>query len=161
MVGVEVRSLSCPFALFGRPVRAPRDPRSSVAPRHSQRACSRSSVDFRTCRDRRPHRAKCLMRRRQAPFNVWRVDAAHLPGELDCRPLFRPLTSEVAGSSPFFARPSGSEMGARENGLRRLSFPPDDDEEFGGGRGKRVNRPPLPHGSIFYATLRSATILHS
>jgi hypothetical protein len=43
------------------------------------------------------------------------VDAAHLPGELDCRPLFRPLTPEVAGSSPFFARPFGSEMGAREN----------------------------------------------
>jgi hypothetical protein len=95
------------------------------------------------------------MRRRQAPFNVWRVDAAHLPGELDCRPLFRPLTSEVAGSSPFFARPSGSEMGARENGLRRLSFPPDDDEEFGGGRGKRVNRPPA---TTWFDFLRHSTI---
>ena len=51
------------------------------------------------------------------------VDAAHLPGELDCRPLFRPLTPEVAGSSPIFARPFGSEMGARENALRRLFFP--------------------------------------
>src|ERR1700751_326062 len=25
-----------------------------------------------------------------------------------------------------------------------FSFPPDDEEEFRGGRGKRVNRPPLP-----------------
>jgi hypothetical protein len=77
------------------------------------------------------------------PFNVWSVDADHLLGELDCRPLFRPLTPEVAGSSPFFARPFGSEMGARENGLSGgFSFPPDDDEEFRRGRGKRVNRPP-------------------
>jgi hypothetical protein len=60
----------------------------------------------------------------EAPFNVWSVDAAHLPGELDCRPFvqFRPLTLEAAGSSPFFARPFGSEMGAKKNGLRRLFF---------------------------------------
>jgi hypothetical protein len=36
------------------------------APRHSQRACLRSSVDFRTCRDRPPHRAKCPMHRRRS-----------------------------------------------------------------------------------------------
>jgi len=58
----------------------------------------------------------------EVPFNAWSVDAAHLPGELDCRPLFRPLTLEVAGSSQFFARPFGSEMGARENGFRPLFF---------------------------------------
>ena len=70
--------------------------------------------------------------------------------ELDCRPLFRPLTPEVAGSNPFFARPFGSEMGSRESGLSGgFSFPPDDDEEFRGGRGKRVNRPltQTPDGS--------------
>jgi hypothetical protein len=50
----------------------------------------------------------------EVPFNVWSVDATHLPGELDCRPFFRPLTPEIAGSRPFFARPFGSEMGARE-----------------------------------------------
>jgi hypothetical protein len=43
-------------------------------------------------------------------------------GELDCRP-FRHRTPEVAGSSPFFARPFGSDMGARENALRRLFSP--------------------------------------
>jgi hypothetical protein len=52
-----------------------------------------------------------------------KADEDHLPGELDCRSLFRPLTSEVAGLSPFFARPFGSEMGARENALKRLFFP--------------------------------------
>jgi hypothetical protein len=77
-------------------------------------------------------------------------------------PLFRPLTPQVAGSSPFFARPFGSEMGARENGLSGgFSFPPDDDEEFRGGRGKRVNRPPLPFPTIFYACLRSAANSHA
>jgi hypothetical protein len=63
------------------------------------------------------------MRRSEVPFNVWSVDAAYLRGELDCRSLFRPLTPEIAGSSRFFARPFGSEMGARENGLRPLFFP--------------------------------------
>jgi hypothetical protein len=52
-----------------------------------------------------------------------KADEDHLPGKLDCRPLFRPLTKELAGSSPFFARPFGSEMGAEENGLRRFFFP--------------------------------------
>jgi len=33
------------------------------------------------------------------------------------------FTQEVAGSSRFFARPFGSEMGARENALKRLFFP--------------------------------------
>ena len=59
----------------------------------------------------------------EVPFNVWSVDAAYLPGELDCRPLFRPLTPEVASSSQFFARPFGSEISARKNGLRPLFFP--------------------------------------
>jgi hypothetical protein len=41
-----------------------------------------------------------------------------------------------AGSNPFFVRPIGSEMGARESGLSGgLSFPPDDDEEFREGGG--------------------------
>jgi hypothetical protein len=44
----------------------------------------------------------------EAPFNVLSVGAAHPPGELDCGPLFKPLTPEVAGSSRFFARPFGS-----------------------------------------------------
>jgi hypothetical protein len=30
-----------------------------------------------------------------------------------------------------------------------FSFPPDDDEEFRGGRGKRVNRPPDTNGCDF------------
>ena len=72
-------------------------------------------------------------------------------------PCSRPLTPEVAGSSPFFVRPFGSEMSTRENGLSGgFSFRPDDDEEFRGGRGKCVNRPPAtkcdPH---FLGFLRS------
>jgi hypothetical protein len=64
-----------------------------------------------------------MRRRRSALQRVERVDAAHLSGELDCWPLFKLLRPEVAGSSPFLARPFGSEMGAEENGLRRLFFP--------------------------------------
>src|ERR1700739_2665485 len=40
----------------------------------------------------------------------------------------------------------------------RLSFPPDDDEEFRGGRGKRVNRHPRYAFTYF---LRHPTILHN
>ena len=88
----------------------------------SELACVHLSIFEHAEIDRRTEQSvRCVGA--EAPFNVWSVDAAHLPGELDCRPLFRPLTPEVAGSSPFFARPFGSEMGARENGLRRLFFP--------------------------------------
>jgi hypothetical protein len=86
-------------------VRAPRDPWSSVAPRRSRRACLRSSVDFRTCRDRLPQEQSVRCGGAEVAFNACSVDAAYLPGALDCRPLFRPLTREVAGSSQFFARP--------------------------------------------------------
>jgi hypothetical protein len=129
----------------------------------SQRACLRSSVDFRTCRDRLSHRAKCPMSRCRSaltcagsayrrsslvPLLRWRVatrsyrriavtTAATRPlrrylrrasGRLCCAelhhwghdPVFRPVTPEVAGLSPFFSRPFGSEMGARK---RRLFFP--------------------------------------
>jgi hypothetical protein len=88
----------------------------------SELACVHLSIFEHADMDRRTEQSvRCVGA--EAPFNVWSVDAAHLPGELDCRPLFRPLTPEVAGSSPFFARPFGSEMGAKENGLRRLFFP--------------------------------------
>ena len=88
----------------------------------SELACVHLSIFEHAEIDRRTEQSvRCVGA--EAPFNVWSVDAAHLPGELDCRPLFRPLTLEVASSSPFFARPFGSEMGAKENGLRRLFFP--------------------------------------
>jgi hypothetical protein len=88
----------------------------------SELACVHLSIFEHAEIDRRTEQCiRCVGA--EAPFNVWSVDAAHLQGELDCRALFRPLTPEVAGSSPFFARPFGSEMGAKENGLRRLFFP--------------------------------------
>jgi hypothetical protein len=49
-------------------------------------------------------------------FNVWSVDAAHLPGELDCRPLFRPHAGG-RGFEPVFRASIWLKMGARENGL--------------------------------------------
>ena len=132
-----------------------RDPWSSVAPRRSQRACLRSSVDFRTCRDRLPHRASVRCVGAEVPFNVWSVDVAHPPGELDCRPLFRPLTPEVAGLSQSFARPLAQKWAPERTASGRFSFPPDDDEEFRGRRGKRVNRRPATASHYF---LRQTTI---
>jgi hypothetical protein len=119
---LSIRSAQCCISFVREPISAS-IPWSSVAPRCSQRACLPSPVDFRTCRDRLPHRVSVRCVGAEVPFNVWSVDAAHLPGEFDCRPLFRPLTPEVAGLSQSFARPFGSEMGARENGLRPLFFP--------------------------------------
>src|SRR4029077_303110 len=114
--------LSCPFARLGRPVRAPRDPWSSVAPRQvSELACVHLSIFEHADMDRRTEQSvRCVGA--EAPFNVWSVDAAHLPGELDCRPLFRPLTPEVAGSSPFFARPFGSENGRQRERPQAAAF---------------------------------------
>ena len=63
-----------------------------------------------------------------APKRLQRVEHG-CGSELDCRPLFRPLAPEVAGSSIWFG------MSGKENAFRQLFFSPDDDEEFRGGRG--------------------------
>jgi hypothetical protein len=61
----------------------------------------------------------------------------------------------LAGSGPFSARPFGSERNGLSGGF---SFPPDDDEEFRGGRGKRVNRPSATKTTILSAKLRYSAI---
>jgi hypothetical protein len=56
----------------------------------------------------------------EAPFNMWSVDAAHLPGELA---FVKASHAGGPGFEPVFRVSIGSDMGARENALRRLFFP--------------------------------------
>ena len=87
----------------------------------------------------------------EAPFNVWSVDAAHLPGELDCRPLFRPLSRRSRVRARFSRVHLAQKWAPKRTASGGFSFPPDDDEEFRGGRGERVNRSPRYPGPRFTA----------
>ena len=69
---------------------------------------------------------------------MWSVGAAHLPGE-----LVRAPHAGGRGVRARFSRVHLAQKWAPERTASgRFSFPPDDDEEFREGRGKRVNRPP-------------------
>jgi hypothetical protein len=127
MVGVQVRSLSCAFAQLGRPVRAWHpDIVSELACVH-QSIFEHAEIDCRT-----EQSVRCVGA--EVPFNVWSVHAAHLSGDLDCRPLVQASHAGARGFEPVFR----ASIWLRENGLSGgFSFPPDDDEEFRGGRGKR------------------------
>jgi hypothetical protein len=113
---------------------------SSVAPDVvSELACVHQSIFEHAEIDCREEQSvRCVGA--EVPFNVWSVRLIFRVSSIagPCSGLSRPRSRvRVSFSRVHLAQKWAPERTASG----RLSFPPDDDEEFRGGRGTRVNRP--------------------
>jgi hypothetical protein len=154
--------LSCPLALLGRPVRAPRDRWSAWWPDiASELDCVRQSIFEHAEID-------------AAPSKVSDASAPKRPST--CGAWMRLIfwVSSIEGPCSGFSRRRSrvrvrfsrvhlaQKWAPERTPSSGFSFPSDDDEEFRGGRGKRVNRPPpAAKTAILCAKLRFATISYS
>lgn len=106
----------------------------------------RSSVNFRTCRNRQQSASapKRPSTRRAGMRLIFRVSS--IAGL--CLGLSR-RTSRVRAC---FSRVHLAQKWApKRTASGGFSFPPDDDEEFRGGRGKRVSRPPATKKNLGFS----------